>query len=226
MTLSIILCGSNGRMGQTLKDLAPSMNIEIVAQIDRFTDYKTLPTSASAVLDFSLPEGTQKIAVWASHHKIPLISGVTGHNSQQMDYLRHASKCIPIIVAPNFSLGIQILLNCVTIAIKNLDAPFQLSISETHHLHKKDTPSGTALYIKDRLQSMDQAHLDLKITSHRLEHAIGTHMVSLELAQERIEFMHVCKDRVAFAAGALKIVPWITKQSSGWYTIEDFIKTN
>ena len=144
----------------------------------------------------------------------PLIVGSTGHGDENMTQLRELSKSVPVLFAPNFSLGIALLKNLVEQVQKKVHA--RVHIHEVHHVNKKDSPSGTALMLAQALQ-------DAEVTADRIEDEVGTHEVHFHWDDEELVLTHQAKSRAAFAKGALAAIKWIYTQPPGWYTMDNII---
>ena len=218
--IHIGLSGASGRMGQSITDLVSSeKQFQISAQYNsRHSLEKWEPSSLSAVVDFSLPHVLSSVLVWCQHNKKPLVSGTTGLTSEEQQKIKQASSVIPILWAPNTSLGIA----CLNEWLKTLPSAFKnwsIQIEETHHQFKKDKPSGTALFLQQTLKN--KGIETPEPISIRKGDVKGIHEVSLESPEEVLSLKHTALDRKVFARGALKAVEWIIHQKPGLYSMKD-----
>ena len=214
------LSGASGRMGQSITDLVSSeKHFQISAQYNsRSSLEKWDPSSISAVIDFSLPHVLSSVLEWCQHNKKPLVSGTTGLSLEEQKKIKQASSVIPILWAPNTSLGIACLnewLKTLPQTLKN----WNIQIEETHHQFKKDKPSGTALFLQQTLKNEDVETPEP--ISIRKGDVKGIHEVSLTSPEEVLSIKHTALDRKVFARGALKAVEWIIHQKPGLYSMKD-----
>ena len=176
--------------------------------------------SVDIIIDFSSPKNSMKILQLAKRKEIPILIGTTGFSDDDLKEIEIASTQTPVLFAPNTSSGIAILKN-ILIKSKNLfSQDNEFSISETHHIEKKDSPSGTAL---DLQRAIISVYPDAKVVikSYREGNNPGVHTVSITLDNEIIEFTHRAEDRSIFALGALKGAVWLTERSAGLYSMSD-----
>lgn len=227
MKVGISIFGAQGRMGQRIDALVKSDfkdRAQIVHHLDRDSDMSTL-NEASCVIDFSLPEGTQRAIEFLNGKKnLTFVSGTTGLSSSQQEQLKSLGKDHRIAWSSNFSIGVFALrkiLRAVTPMLKSLH--YAPEIDETHHVHKKDRPSGTALTLKQELETF---YSDLpEVISHREGEVIGTHCVQFKSDNDMIELKHQALDRDIFARGAIEFAIWLSgKEKTGFYTMDDFFE--
>lgn len=217
--MKIVLAGSSGRMGVEIRKLVESGKGDtIVAGIGRhhLPDIK----KADVVIDFSQPEFLETVIRFAIEKKIPLVSGTTGLDSKKMNSLKRAAKKIPVLWAPNMSLGVQVVRHML-VTFNNLKN-YHFQIDDIHHLHKKDAPSGTALYLEKNLSR----HIGRKtnINSIREGEIFGVHRIIARGPEEKIVIEHEAFNRTVFARGALLCAKWIIKKKKkGFYSMEDVL---
>lgn len=178
---------------------------------------------ARGVIDFSRPEAAIKVAELASQAQVPLVCGTTGWSSedQKKKAFDAASQIIPIVWDSNFSLGIEIQCQIAELLAKNIDAP--VVVTDIHHQHKKDAPSGTALKLQERMKSVSP---DQKVLIHdmRVGEVPGEHRLYIAWENEVIEVSHRANSRRAFAEGALKALDWASTEKPGIYRMKDVLK--
>ena len=176
--------------------------------------------SVDIIIDFSSPKSSMKILQLAKSKKIPILIGTTGFSEDEFKEIEIASTQTPILFAPNTSSGIAILKNILNKSKNLFSEDNEFSISETHHIEKKDSPSGTAL---DLQRTIISAYPEAKvlIESFREGNNPGEHTVSINLDNEIIELTHKAENRSIFALGALKGAAWLTERSAGLYSMDD-----
>ena len=143
--LRILVNGSHGRMGQTVIGCAKGdPGVSVVAEIDINDDFNAALNGCDAVIDFSHHSTTERIAATSAANKKILVIGTTGHSDAQVANIKKAAARIPIVFAPNFSVGVNTLFWLTRKAAEILGPEFDLEVIEMHHRLKKDAPSGTA----------------------------------------------------------------------------------
>ncbi len=236
--MKIAIVGAAGRMGRKLCELAPSMGLEVVSKVDVAEGFDAEWCSCTeGVIDFShhscLAENIAKAAVAG----IPYVIGTTGILPEEQAAVDAAAKAIAVVQSGNYSLGVNILLELVEKSASLLGEDYDIEITEMHHCHKKDAPSGTALMLAKSAAAGRKVSLDEKaiygrhgdvgerprgeIAVHALRggSVVGDHTVMFASELERIELTHKAQDRAAFAAGALKALVWAKGRASGIYTM-------
>ncbi len=191
--------------------------------IPRFTSldqaHASLGSLPDLVIDFSLAEGTPVVAKWCGDHGVPLLSGVTGIDSDGHRLLDEASASAPVLWAPNLSPGINLLSGLLRQAASFLGAGSGITIEEAHHEGKKDAPSGTALHLADQFETTEE----IDFISHREGEVVGVHEVRVAFADETLVFRHEAHQRRLFARGALQAGEWLVAQAPGRYSAADWI---
>lgn len=167
-------------------------------------------------IDFSSHTATQEMLKRMVDLKKPVVIGTTAHSPENRAAIAAASKEIPILFSPNFSLGMAVCLEAVELIAKRLGSLCSIDIVEAHHVHKKDKPSGTALALQQAARKPDSP-----IHSIRAGDIIGDHTVIFTCAGERIELKHQVDSRDAFAEGALKAASFLIGKNPGLYSIKD-----
>lgn len=185
----------------------------------------TLVAAADVVVDFSMPDGTELAVAAAVKYKKPLVCGVSGLDDRQMAKLDAASGEIPVVFDRNMSMGIAVLERTVREAAASLGLDYAVTISETHHVHKKDAPSGTALKLGDAiLESRGESGTgQIQFEVERRGEVPGDHEVVMSTATERLSFAHSVTTRQVFADGALRAAQWLTDQPPGLYSMQDVL---
>lgn len=171
-------------------------------------------------IDFSSPSGFDKILSHCLENQAPLVSGTTGLEKNQFADLKKAAKKIPVLWAPNMSLGINILIKCLQSFSGSRGFDFQ--IEEVHHKHKKDKPSGTALWIHKELQKAVGKKLDEPLAL-RGGGVFGIHKIWALSEEETITLEHQALNRRVFAKGAIEAALWLYKKNAGQYHMSNLL---
>ena len=199
-----------------------------------------LPVSDVAI-DFSLPDATAIVLEAVLAAGKPLVIGVSGLDSASIDAIDNLSKTVPVLYDRNMSLGIAVLDRVVREAAAALGAGFEAEVHETHHVHKKDAPSGTALKLGaslaevreqdfETVREYEPAGLKRPLAPGQIGFEVsregevpGEHTVVLYSDSERLELKHVALNRRVFADGALKAAQWLVSQPAGLYSMHDLL---
>jgi 4-hydroxy-tetrahydrodipicolinate reductase len=238
----VIITGAKGRMGQALVSCAKNFReLEIVAAIDRGDDLKTVISKTDAVIDFSSHDATLEIVELCAKNKKAVVIGTTGHSDSEKSAIEKCQTKIPIVLAPNFSTGVNTLFWLTRKAAEILGDDFDLEIIEMHHRLKKDAPSGTAKSLAEILAAVRRQRLEkvarhgrvgivgertnseIGIHSIRGGDVVGDHTVIFANSGERIELAHKASSRDTFANGALRAALWVVKQKPGIYDMQDVL---
>ena len=234
--MKIAIVGAAGRMGKKLVELASSSGLEVVAKIDITEGYDTdWPSETEGVVDFSYHAGVPAFVARAAAQGLPYVIGTTGLTADEQKVVDDAAKKIPVVQSGNYSLGVNLLLELVQKAATILGPDYDVEVTEMHHRHKKDAPSGTALMLAKAAAAGRGAtndfvygrHGDIgerpvgEIAIHALRggSVVGDHTVMFAGDLERVELTHKAQDRAAFAAGALKALVWAKGRAAGIYTM-------
>jgi 4-hydroxy-tetrahydrodipicolinate reductase len=217
-TLQVAVLGA-GRMGQQVVKIleeAKDCRLTGVWSRDSETDLEGLLATADVAIDFTLPDATAEIISAAVEQRTPLVCGVTGLAADAEEAIDAASQHIAVLYDRNMSRGIGVMSQLLPLAAKALGADFRVGIRETHHVHKKDAPSGTAIALREALgdDSID-------IESTREGEVFGDHVVRFASDSESIEIAHSVSDRRVFAAGAVAAARWLHDKPAGRYKMAD-----
>ena len=194
-----------------------------------FSSLEEVNGRADLLIDFTLPGGTRLAAQWCSARNVALLSGTTGLTEDDIGALKNAALGVPVLWAPNLSHGVALMTALVRQTANTLASDANVSISDIHHQHKKDAPSGTALALGAAVMAGRQAGRvgadgnKPVFSSTREGEVVGEHTVSFELPDEVIEITHRALDRDVFAKGALKAGGWLVRQPPGYYSTGDWL---
>jgi 4-hydroxy-tetrahydrodipicolinate reductase len=224
----VALFGANGRMGQRLQNLlqtsALSKNFELVGLVDRGVGQldDLAQRKPAVVIDFSLAGQTAQIASWCLAHQVRLVSGTTGLTKADTAAIKKLSKKRAVLWSPNMSIGLNAMARALELFAQNFQAQC-IQVTERHHVHKKDKPSGTAVFLQKTLEGVATKNTVLsEPVSIREGEIIGIHDVEFRNTREKIIFHHEALDRDVFAEGALRVALWIVNKKSGLYSMHDF----
>ncbi len=238
-------------MGRALIDAsAGRADVRVVAAVDRpdapglgdkigpviaTSDAAAGLAAADVYIDFTSPAATRTIAKLALERKLPAVIGTTGLTADDEAALDALAKVAPIVVAANFSLGVNLLLGLVKQAAAVLGPEWDAEVVETHHRAKRDAPSGTALMIARAIAAGHGSSYDavkrhtrdgdigprprgeIGVSTIRGGDVIGEHTAAFFGAAERIEITHRATSRSIFAAGALRAAAWVVGKPPGRY---------
>jgi 4-hydroxy-tetrahydrodipicolinate reductase len=191
----------------------------------RGDDLDALVQTADVVVDFSLPDGTMQVLDAVLRHEKPLVCGVSGLNAEQVGKLRETATSVAVVYDRNMSLGIAVLERSVREAAASLGPDFEVEISETHHVHKKDAPSGTALKLGEAVAAArgESGTGSVRFEVERRGEVPGDHEVVMQTPSERLVFAHSVTTRQVFADGAVRAARWVTGQPPGQYLMRDVL---
>lgn len=248
--MKIGIAGCKGRMGALLvrelqsgahKGAVLAGGTALPADIKKNEDFfvtssaEELFKKSDAVIDFTVPALTRKNIDLAVKHKKVLVIGTTGLTPADEKKIKAASKKTRIIVASNYSAGVNLLLALVEKAAATLGTDWDIEIFEAHHKHKIDAPSGTALslgkaaqagrkggkFVTDREGKRKPGDIGFSVA--RGGDVVGEHTVYFYSEGERIELGHVATNRALFARGAIRAALWLRKQKPGLYSMKDVL---
>ena len=252
--INLGITGCMGRMGQQIiKSVKSDKNFRLVALTEekkvnnKINGLKISQNTidvfkkTSLIIDFTIPKCTFEILKIASKLKKRVVIGTTGFNKKQENLIKIYAKKIPILKAGNMSLGINLLMYLTEIASASLNNSFLTKISEIHHKHKKDYPSGTALMLgkgiaigknKNFYNLMGKKYLNNKnfpyskkinFNSIRKGEIIGEHEVKFSSGKEIIKLNHEAFDRALYSEGALSAAKWLMTKKAGLYSMRDLM---
>jgi 4-hydroxy-tetrahydrodipicolinate reductase len=196
---------------------------------------------AAVAVDFSLPQCVGVNTRACVQTGVPLLVGTTGFDAITHAGLAAAAKRIPVLIAPNTSVGVSVIAKLVFLAAQALGSDYDVEISEAHHRMKRDAPSGTALALGEAVARARGAALaDVAVFDRhgsstprepgsigfavlRAGDIVGEHTVTFAGGGERIEITHRATDRITFARGALQAAEWLLGQPAGLYGMENVV---
>jgi 4-hydroxy-tetrahydrodipicolinate reductase len=238
-TIGII--GSAGRMGQALARVGPDLGATIAGGIDAGGDPATLAHGCEVLVDFSAPSALEANLAAAVATGTPILVGTTGLQPQHHAMIDEAAKQVAVLQTGTVSLGVTLIARLVREAAARLGTDWDIEIVETHHRHKVDAPSGTALLLGEAAAAGRGTTLaEAKVTDRaglvgaRAEGTIGfaslrggsvagDHQVIFAGTGERVEIGHRAEDRTIFAKGAITAALWLADKPAGRYQMAEVL---
>ena len=253
----IAIAGALGRMGNNLINSAlSSNNVELVGVFDVkdidpsfinknqiqenvFTTREESFEKADIVIDFTTPKALFNFTEAAVSNNTGLVIGTTGLDESHFNLLKQTSNSTKVFYAPNMSYGVNTFFEIARKAAKHLKE-FDIEIIETHHRHKKDAPSGTALKLGEEIvaelglsksnfnfkrqdQEGQRKENEIGFSSIRGGNIPGEHTVIFHGDNESIELTHKAHNRKIFSDGAIQAAVWLSSKEKGFYTFKDMI---
>jgi len=178
-------------------------------------------------IEFSTPQASLVHLKEALRLKKAMVIGTTGFSPQELEEVMNAGRTIPLIWTPNMSVGVNLLFELVADAARKLGPEYEVEIVETHHHHKKDSPSGTAKFLAEKIAAAKKVKLDqIGIHSMRIGDVVGDHTVIFATEGERLEFTHRASSRDTFARGALRAAQFLAGKKPDFYTLQDVLRAD
>jgi len=264
MTTRIAVVGVAGRMGKTLVEACHEQatltltaaterpessllnsdagelagvgknGVRVTASLDQADAFDVL-------IDFTRPAPTLAHLAWCVEHQRAIVIGTTGFSEEEKAQIQQAARYIPIVFAPNMSVGVNLSLKLLEMTAKVLGDTVDIEIIEAHHRHKVDAPSGTALRMGEVIADTLERNLtdcavygregytgerDRQIIGFETIRAgdiVGEHTVMFADIGERIEITHKASSRMTFAKGAARAADWLAKKPAGLYDMQDVL---
>ena len=237
--IKLAVSGAHGRMGQSITRLAledktftmttllehahhaklneQSFGMDVTSDANKISD-------CDVMIDFTLPDGTITNLETAVKNNVKLVIGTTGFSEDQIKKIEEASKTIPIVFSTNMSIGVNILFKLIEVVGKKINDP-KMTLSETHHVHKKDAPSGTAKTMAEFAEKTSGKKI-ADIESIREGEVIGDHEITFETKEDILKISHHAKSRDMFAKGSLTAAKFLVDKTSGLYHMQDVLGLN
>ena len=263
--INVVILGASGKMGENLiktvdehsvcclhaaivrkesSVLAQPVNISSDVPINFSVMDAATIQSSDVLIDFSSPEATLTHAALAVEHKKPIVIGTTGFSDEQLAQLEAFSKQVPLVVAPNMAIGVNVMLKALGYVSRLIGQQSDIEIIESHHRYKKDAPSGTALKMGEVIAQAQSLNFNdvaqfsydrvvekrdrktIGFSSIRAGNVIGEHQALFALEGEQIEISHKSSSRQVYAQGAVEAAIWLIKQPNGFYDMQDVLNLN
>lgn len=239
--VNLLVTGCKGRMGQAVINAAAVQKVNVAASIDVGDSLGDALTKCDTVIDFTTHHFSDELVAACVAAGTRMVIGTTGHTDAELATIREAAQTLPIVFAPNFSVGVNTLFWLTRKATEILGSEFDLEVVEMHHRMKQDSPSGTARRLAEILAevrevSYDQdvkhgrfgdvgARTQTEIGMHALRggDVVGDHTVIYANVGERVELTHKASSRDTFASGAVRAARWLADKPAGLYDMEDVL---
>ena len=264
MTVKVAIIGCSGRMGRNLIRAAVEHETMTlvggsVRESSSFVNFDlgelagigaiglTTTTSlddfvcADVLIDFTSIESSVENLKWCQQHHKPLVIGTTGFNDQQVAIIEQAGADIPLVLAPNTSVGVNLLFKLLEVTAKAIGDYTDIEILEAHHRFKKDAPSGTAVKMGQVIAQTLGRDLNecavygregimeerdpktIGFATVRAGDIVGEHTALFADLGERIEITHKASSRMTFALGAMRACSWLVQAKPGFYDMQDVL---
>ncbi len=267
--IKIAIAGAAGRMGRTLTEAVaqhhqqmvvsaatvleddPALGVDVATLIGATPcGIVTVPSLSETLgnfdilIDFTAPEATIGHLAYCRENSKAMVIGTTGFNQQQQSEIESISREIPIVFAPNMSIGVNLCFKLLQAAATVLGDDVDIEIIEAHHRFKKDSPSGTALkmgeviaealdrdlkevavYGRERLGE-ERDRKTIGFATIRAGDIVGDHTVVFAGMGERLEITHRASSRMTFASGAVRAAEWLENKPAGLYNMDDVLALN
>lgn len=241
--IQLLVTGKSGRMGQAVLQAASQEPAVTVASThDSGESLAAAIAQANTVIDFTVHKFTRELLDAALEHGTHLVIGTTGHTDEERAAIREAGTKLPIVYAPNFSVGVNTLFWLTRKAAQILTQDrFDIEVVEMHHRHKIDSPSGTARRLLEILNEETLTNYETDIAHGRFGNVgprppqeigmhtlrggdvVGDHTVIFAADGERVELTHKASSRMTFAAGAVRAAVWLYDKPPGIYDMQDVL---
>jgi len=264
--IKVAVCGAMGRMGRKVietllekpetrlsgiiegpdyplagKDMSVALGLETPLALT--TDFAQGANGADVYIDFTTVPASLAFLARAVEMKLPAVIGTTGFSRADQEKLKEAGRHIPLLWAPNMSLGVAALNRVAGTLARTLGPDYEVEIVELHHRHKRDAPSGTALKLLETTARARGLDPDQSLVSGRQGQAgprrqgeigvlagrggdvVGDHTVYFLGPGERLELTHRAHTRDTFAQGAVRVAAWLAGRAPGCYTLEDTLES-
>lgn len=263
MTIAVVVHGAAGRMGRAVMgEVLGNPQLKLHGAIDhsgssalgvdtgtligeapngiRVVDSLDCLAGAEVVVDFSSPAASEALFARCAVLRLPVVVGTTGFAAPGQAALSALHKVTPVVVSPNFSVGVNVLFHLAERAVALLGPDFDAEIVEMHHRHKVDAPSGTAVRLADVVlgaKGLTRESLvpgrngqvgarpkdEVGVMTLRGGDVVGDHTLILAGPGERLELTHRAHDRSLFARGAVRAAAWIVGRPAGLYGMPDVL---
>ncbi|MCH8176106.1 MAG: 4-hydroxy-tetrahydrodipicolinate reductase [Proteobacteria bacterium] len=215
--------------------MGSALGVESVAELDSVRD------EFDVLIDFTAPDATLQHLALCQQNCKAMVIGTTGFSESQQQLIANTAEIIPIVFAPNMSIGVNLCFNLLEQAARVLGDDVDIEISEAHHRHKKDAPSGTALKMGEIVaqvlgRDLQQVALygregvgeerdrkTIGFSTIRAGDIVGEHTIIFAGLGERVEITHKASSRMTFANGAVRAANWIADKDPGLYSMQDVL---
>jgi len=224
-------------IGKDIGDLAGEGQIDVVVD----SDLTHVVTRGEVIIDFTVPEVSLRSLELSVHHGCAIVIGTTGFSPEQMDKVKTLGQQTRCVMAPNMSVGVNVMFRIVADVAQVLGEGYDVEIVESHHRFKKDAPSGTAMKLGETIADAlgrdlekvgvwhrkglvgERKSSEIGMAVVRAGDIVGEHTVIFGGIGERLEVTHRAHSRDNFAQGAVKAAQWVIGQPNGLYDMQDVL---
>jgi len=226
--VKIVISGAEGRMGKRIMELAGNGSaFSVVGGIELrgipgsniAADLKDIKQDYDCIIEFTTPQVTIEHVKKANK---AMVIGTTGLSAEEIETVKKASRKIPIVFAPNMSVGVNVCFGLIAKAAEILGKDYKPRIMEAHHTHKKDKPSGTAKLMANIISEKTGIE-DIPVESIREDEIVGDHEIVFESDVDTVKILHSAKTRDIFALGALKAAQFVVTKKNGLFSMADVL---
>ncbi len=228
--IRIVVSGALGRMGKRLIALAEKDSaFQVAGKFEKEAHPEAgiaggmdkVKGKCDCIIEFTSPAATVEHLAEAKKRKMAMVIGTTGFSEEELKAVREASRVIPVVFSPNMSVGVNVFLSLIGKTAEAFGGDYKVSIKETHHVHKKDKPSGTARLMAETVKEISKG--DALVESIREGEVAGDHEIVFESETDILKISHSAKTRDIFALGALRAAKFITKKKKGLFSMRDVL---
>ncbi len=235
--IKLAVSGCCGRMGQRITSLALQDKaykihalLEGKGRLDLPLSMNGLPIhvdnkalkGADVLIEFTVPQATIANLKACVTNKVNMVIGTTGLTAAQIAQIKKASSKIAIVFSSNMSVGVNVVFGLIRQAAQITGKNYQMYLTETHHVHKKDAPSGTAKTMAEIAEQHSRSKVK-NIDSIRAGEVIGDHTITFESPVDLISIHHHAKTRDIFAEGSLVAAKFLAKKKKGLFNMQDVL---
>jgi len=235
--IKLAISGSQGRMGQRITALALQDKIFKISALLESKNRPDVPLlshnipvnfedaalkGSDVLIEFTTPEATLEHLKACQQYGVNMVIGTTGLTSTQITQIKKASSKIAIVFSSNMSVGVNLVFSLVRQAAQITGKDYSITLSETHHVHKKDAPSGTAKTMAEFAEIHSKTKVK-DIASIREGEIIGDHTITFESPVDRLSIHHHAKTRDIFAEGSLVAAKFLSKKKKGLFNMQDVL---
>ena len=241
--LKLLVTGALGRMGEAVIRCAePEPGVAVTHKIDVGDSLLAVLPACDTVIDFSFHTFTTELTRGCVDLGKSLVIGTTGHSDEELEVIHAASEKIPVVFAPNYSVGVNLLFWLSGKTAEILGDNFDIEVTDMHHRLKQDAPSGTAKRLVEILAEArglkynehakhgregivgERPQNEIGVHSLRGGDVVGDHTVTFASIGERVELTHKASSRDTFANGSIRAAKWLRDKPAGLYDMQDVLE--
>ncbi len=238
--IKLAISGCQGRMGQSIARLAfEDRDFNVTTLLEHKDHPKAMETvhglkvhtvssalqGSDVLIEFTTPQATLEHVRACAQYGVKMVIGTTGFEPSQVQEIKRASERIAIVLSSNMSVGVNILFKLTEMAAGKTGHLYTINMTEAHHIHKKDAPSGTAKTLAEVAERASGVKVQ-DIQSIREGEIVGDHTIVFESKEDVITISHHAKNRDIFAKGALVAAKFLARKDKGLFSMQDVLGLN